>query len=56
MNSGELTASVTASANVLACRMTVTELNLPGAVLTQMADTLFTIAAQRSCCEPSESQ
>lgn len=52
MNSGELTAS----ANVLACRMTVTELNLLGAVLTQLADTLFTIAAQRSCCEPSESQ
>lgn len=34
MHSGELTASVTAAANVLACRMTVTELNLLGAVPT----------------------
>lgn len=47
MNSCELTASITACANALACRLTEDELNLLGAALTQLADTLFTIAAQR---------
>ena len=50
MNPCELTASVTALANAPACRLTLDELNLLGAVLTQPADTLFTIAAHRNCC------
>lgn len=53
MNPCELTASVTALANMLAGKMNNDELNLWGAVLTQLGDTLTTIAAQRSLCENS---
>lgn len=48
MNACELTAAVTAAANLLAGRLTDEELTLLGSVLTQLADTLLTIAAQRS--------
>lgn len=51
MTPGELTASITALANTLACSMTVNELNLLAAILSQLGDTLVTIAAQRSVCE-----
>ncbi len=50
MNPCELTASVTALANAFACKMSVDELSLLGAVLTQLGDTLTTIATQRSIC------
>ena len=50
LNSCELTASITAIANAIACELTEDELNLLGAALTQLADTLFTIATQRSVC------
>lgn len=50
MDPCELTASITAVANVLAGRFSADELNLLGAVLTQLGDTLATIAAQRSLC------
>lgn len=50
MNSCELTASVTAAANAIACRLTEEELNLLGVVLTQLGDTLITIATHRSVC------
>ena len=50
MNSCELTASITAAANALACRLTGDELTLLGATLTQLGDTLVTIATQRSIC------
>ena len=46
----ELTASVTAVANALACRLSEDELNLLGVILTQLGDTLFTIATHRSVC------
>ena len=52
MNPCALTASVTALANTLACRLTTDELSLLGAVLTQLGDTLQTIAAQRALCCP----
>ena len=42
-----LTAGITALANLLACRLGETELNLLALVLTQLGDTLATIAAQR---------
>lgn len=48
MNSCELTASITAIANALACNLTEDELNLLGVTLTLLADTLLTIATQRS--------
>ena len=50
MNSCELTASVTTVANALACRLTDDELSLLGVTLTQLGDTLLTIATQRSIC------
>lgn len=50
MNPCELTASVTALANALACKLTEEELSLLAAVLTQLGDTLATIAVQRGIC------
>ena len=47
MDACKLTAAVTALANTLAGRLGNEELNLLGCILTQLADTLFTIAAQR---------
>lgn len=55
MNSCELTASITAIANALACKLTEDELNLLGVTLTQLADTLLTIATQRSICSRKRS-
>ena len=51
MNGCELTASVTALANAISCRMNPEELTLLAAVLTQLGDTLNTIALRRSLCE-----
>ena len=50
MNACELTASITALANARACNLTEDELNLLGAALTQLGDTLITIATQKSIC------
>ena len=50
MNPCQLTASITAFANTLACQLTEEELNLLGVVLTQLGDTLLTIATQRNIC------
>lgn len=46
----ELTASITAAANAIACKLTDDQLNLLGVTLTQLGDTLITIATQRSIC------
>ena len=50
MNSCELTASITAIANALACNRTADEISLLGVVFTQLGDTLLTIATQKSIC------
>lgn len=50
MNACELTASVTALANAIACRLSDEDLALLSAVLVQLGDTLATIAAQRGLC------
>ena len=50
MNGCELTASVTALATTIACGMTTDELNLLGVILTQLGDTILTIAAHREIC------
>ena len=50
MTSCELTASITALANTIACRLSEDELNLLGVTLTQLGDTLLTIATHRSIC------
>ena len=54
MNPCELTASITAEANAIARDLSNEELELLGAVLTQLADTLYTISAQRALCEKSK--
>ena len=51
MNSCALTASVTAVANTLACRLNNEELTILASVLVQLGDTLVTIATQRAICE-----
>ena len=51
MNSCELTASVTAIANALACRLSDNELNILAAVLVQLGDTITTIVTQRAICD-----
>ena len=51
MNACELTASITAIANTIACELSVDEITFLGVVLTQLADTLLTIAACRELCE-----
>ena len=50
MNACELTASITAIANTLACCLTEDELNLLGVILTQLGDTILTIATHKSIC------
>ncbi len=51
MNSCELTTSVTAVANAIACKFSDDEILLLASVLVQLGDTLVTIATQRSFCE-----
>ncbi|MGN0180251.1 MAG: DUF6774 domain-containing protein [Monoglobaceae bacterium] len=51
MNSCELTVSITALANTIACDLSDDELGLLGTVFTQLGDTLTTIAVQRSLCK-----
>lgn len=55
MNPCELTASITALANTISCRLSVDEMNMLGVVLTQLSDTIITIATQRSICENNQS-
>ena len=54
MNSCELTASITALANALACKLSIDEVSLLGAAFAQLGDTLTTIALQRTLCENSK--
>lgn len=54
MSPCELTSSITAIANAPACKLSVNELTLWGAVLSQLGDTLNTIATQRSICETGD--
>ena len=51
MNACELTASITALANAIACGKTTDELNLIGVIFTQLGDTILTIATQKNICE-----
>lgn len=50
MNTCELTASITAATNLIANSLTDDELSILGVALTQLGDTLLTIATQRSIC------
>lgn len=51
MNYCELTASITALANSIACKLNNEELTLLASILVQLGDTLVTIATQRAICE-----
>ena len=55
MNSCQLTASITALANVITCRLNIEEITLLAALFVQLGDTLATIATQKSICEGKES-
>ena len=48
INPGELTASITASANLIAKGLSEEELNLLAVIFTQLSDTLTTIATVRA--------
>ena len=50
MNACELTATITAVANWLACQLSQEDLELLGVSLTQLGDTLLTIVTQRTIC------
>ena len=51
MNALELTSSITALANAIACQISDDELDLLAAVFTQLGDSLATISVQRVICE-----
>ena len=51
MKALELTAAITAVANMVACGLTVGELAVVAGIFVQIGDTLATIAAQRALCE-----
>jgi hypothetical protein len=50
MNSLNLTSSVTALANIIACKLTMDEIALLASIFVQLGDTLATIAADKNLC------
>ena len=56
MSSAELTAWVTALANAIACNLSTDEVALLAVILTQLADTLTTIATQQGLREKMREQ
>lgn len=50
MNACQLTATITAIANTLACGLTADEINMLGVIFTQLGDTLLTIGTCKSIC------
>ena len=54
MNPCELTASITAVANSLACKYSNEELTLLASVLVQLGDTLATVSAMEGLCENAD--
>ena len=56
MNTCQLTASVTALANLIASKLTIEEITLLATIMVQLGDTLATIATQRVICEGEASK
>ena len=54
MNACELTATITALANGIACKLSDNELAALSTVLVQLGDTLATILTHRTLCNNSE--
>ena len=50
MKSLELTGTITALANAIACHLTANELALVACIFVQLGDTLATVAATESLC------
>ena len=50
MNSLELTGTITALFNVIACKFTADEIALLSSIFVQLGDTLATIAARENLC------
>ena len=51
MNSCEFVFKISAIANAISSKLTTDELNLLATIVTQLGDTLNTIAAQRTYCD-----
>lgn len=51
MNACELTASITAMANLLAEKLDANQISILAAILVQLGDTLATIAVQKDLCQ-----
>ena len=56
MNTFQLTASVTALANLIASKLTREEITLLATIIVQLGDTLTTISTQRVICEAEASK
>lgn len=56
MNPCELTVSITAAANTLACHLSDEDLELASAIFSQLGDTLATISVQRSLCNKRQEE
>lgn len=54
LNACELTATITALANTIACKLTDEELTALSTVLVQLGDTLVTIVTHRTLCNNNE--
>lgn len=50
MNTLQLTSAVTALANVIACKLTPSEIALVASIFVQLGDTLATVAAGQALC------
>ena len=50
MNSLELTTTITALANAIACDLNIDELTLLASIFVQLGDTLATISARENYC------
>ena len=50
VNTVEMTSAVTALANAIACKLSVSEMTLLAGIFVQLGDTLATIAAGKALC------
>ena len=54
MNSVELTSTVTALANTLACKLNIDQISLLASIFVQLGDTLTTIATRKNMYNKSK--
>ena len=51
MNTCQITAAITAVANIISCKLSVEETTMLTTALVQLGDTLATIATQKAICD-----